>query len=374
MSLLRFIALDPKSPLQYASARQVYRQLKKLRPTTKVTLNQVNDFVERNVRARAILAKQPDRRFERLPYRTWGYGDQIQADLLFMHWSKKNVLTVIDLFSRQAEAEICADKSARNVVAAFKRILKRMRISPTNVQTDQGKEFDNSIFKGFMKDIGAHWFYVRSELKSVTVENWNKTLRAKFQTIKRQERQLAPSQILRRAVWQYNNTPHSALSGRTPASINYANAKDLLEARLAQREAKSVINRKNQSAFKFQVGDFVRATIEREATTGIRKKAADGTYTEEVFQVTQRLRKNNYEHINLYKVQDLTGEELEGLFYEQQLRKEVRYDPKRKEVKKVISKRKYDSVVSLLDHPSSHRAVLPNPKRFRRPPPEVYED
>ena len=347
--------------------------MRKVRPTTKITLKQVHEFVEKNVRARAILAKQPDRRFARLPYRTWGYGDQIQADLLFMKWSKKNVLTVIDLFSRQAEAEICADKSARNVVAALKRILQRMRISPTNVQTDQGKEFDNAIFKRYMKDIGAHWFFVRSELKAVTVENWNKTLRAKYQTIKRQERQLAPSQILRRAVWQYNNSPHSALGGRTPASINYANAKEMLEARLAQREARSVLHKQNQSPFKFEVGDFVRATLQREASTGIRKKAADGTYTEEVFRVTARLRKQNYEHINLYRVEDLTGEELEGLFYEQQLRKEVRYDPKRKEVKKVISKRKFDSVVSLLDHPSSYRTTLPNPKRFRRPPPEVYE-
>lgn len=56
-----------------------------------------------------------------------------------------------------------------------------------------------------------------------------------------------------------------------------------------------------------------------------------------------------------------------GIFYEPQLRLAHGFDANRKQIKKVLSKRKWDSVVSLQDYPAKHREVLPNPKRFKRP-------
>ena len=366
VSFLKYTLLDPKSPLQYGSNSIIFKALKKRFPNAKWTLRDVEAFVESYVRPRAILAKPPPTNFKRLPYRTWGYGDLLQVDLMFMKWAQKNILTVIDVFSKQAEAEICYDKSARNVTASMRRAVSKMGIIPNKVQSDQGKEFDNDVFKALMDEYGAIYYFVDSETKAPVVERFNRTLREKYQIIKLMEPRLKPPQILRRAVSQYNNTPHTSLRGATPASINYKNAGLVMEAELTRRERQASVNSKNIRPFKFNVGDFVRATRERKFASGIRKKEADGTFTEEVFKITERFRKFQNDHINLYKLQDLSGETLQGVLYEGQLRKAHGYQPERKQIKKIISKRKHESVVSLLDYPASHREVIPNPKRFRR--------
>ena len=208
-------------------------------------LSDVEAFVESHVRPRAILAKPPSTNFKPVPYRTWGYGDLLQADLMFMKWAQKNILTVIDVFSRQAEAEICYDKSARNVTAAMRRAVSRMKIRPNKVQSDQGKEFFNEVFEALMDEYGAIHYFVDLETKSPVVERLNRTLREKYQIIKMMEPSLKPPQILKRAVSQYNNTPHSSLRGATPASINYKNAGLLMDAELAKRERQASINSKN---------------------------------------------------------------------------------------------------------------------------------
>lgn len=68
--------------------------------------------------------------------------------------------------------------------------------------------------------------------------------------------------------------------------------------------------------------------------------------------------------VNLYRLKDLTGESLKGVFYEQQLYKVVL--PMRKTVEKVWKRDKKGNVfVSLLDHPKKHFLWL-NKNEFAR--------
>ena len=46
-----------------------------------------------------------------------------------------------------------------------------------------------------------------------------------------------------------------------------------------------------------------------------------GTFSEEVFEIVSRFRRSPNWNINLYKVKDLLGEEIEGIFCEEQLLK-----------------------------------------------------
>ena len=153
-----------------------------------------------------------------------------------------------------------------------------------------------------MDEYGAIHYFVDSETKSPVVERLNRTLREKYQIIKMMEPRLKPPQILKRAVSQYNNTPHASLRGATPASIEYKNAGLLMEAELTRREKQASINSENIKPYKFDVGDFVGATRERKFASGIRRKEAEGTFTEEVFKITHRFRKFQNDHINLHKV------------------------------------------------------------------------
>lgn len=365
--VLTKLVLGDKSPVKYGAPSTVHKYLKDRVPGVKISLAQVKEFVERNVRARALRSQPPSTKFPRLPYRAWGLGDQVQADLMFIEsWQQKNILTIIDVFSRRAEAEICYNKAAHNVAAATKRALKRMKIRPNNIQTDQGKEFDNSHFKALVKELNSNWFFVDSSWKAAMVERFNRTLRMKFEVIKAMEPHRRQHDILREAVEQYNNTPHTALKGLTPNDVTYKNNGILLRLQLDDEKLQSEKNKAKQTKFKFEVGQYVRATVERATKGGIRKKVAAGTYTDEVFEIVKRFRKPYQEHINLYRVKDLVGEPITGLFYEDQLKMAHGFDVNRKEIKKVVSKRKRDSLVTLQDYPASHREVVPNAKRFKR--------
>ena len=352
-AMLEYIVLNENSALRYGAPTTIWKYVHQKLPHLELTLKEIRNFVEKNVRPRQILAKPPSKTFPRLPYRTWGCGYQIQAHLMFMKWNQKNILTVIDLFSRKGDAEIYASKRANNVQAAMFRILKRMQLKPVIIQTDEGGEFHNEIFKRFCQRVGTRHISVNSEKKAAIVERFNLTVRLKYQIMKSMNKNLVTAQI-----WHYNNTPNSAIGNMAPADIGYHNSKLLLTKQLksfAQQRKRAALLVKQ---YKFQLGDYVRATIERAA--GSFKKAADGLFTEEVFEISGRFRKPSDPHINLYKLKDLTGEPLHGVFYEPQIRKIVGYNPNNKQIKKVISKRKRDSVVSLFDYPESHREVVPN--------------
>lgn len=77
-------------------------------------------------------------------------------------------------------------------------------------------------------------------------------------------------------------------------------------------------------------------------------------FTEEVFIVSRRWQQYPDWGINLYALQDLTGEKIEGKYYEQEL-KEAHFDEKQRKVKKVLSKRKSGDLVSFYDYSKKKR-------------------
>lgn len=81
-----------------------------------------------------------------------------------------------------------------------------------------------------------------------------------------------------------------------------------------------------------------------------------------MFKIIKRYRKKTDPHINLYKLADLLDEEFVGVFYENQLQKEP-FDPNKKQIKEVLSKRKSGQLVSLLDYPKAHREFIPKSKK-----------
>ena len=355
--ILEEIVLKDGSPYQYASPSMVHKFLRQQFPAKKFTFDQVRDFIEKNVRQRQILAKPASVKFPRLPYRTWGYGFQVQMDLMFMRWNKKNILTCVELFSRQGEAEICASKSAKNVQAAAERILKRMKIQPVILQTDFGKEFHNATFKAFCKNINATHLSINSEKKAAVVERFNRTLRTMYKIYKTMQPQLTPFQIVKRIVSSYNRMPNSAIGNIPPARITYENAGVLLKSQMQTFEKQRQLAKKLIKPFKFKRGDFVRATVERESGTFM--KSTDGLFSEEVFKVTKALVKPYDPHIRLYELEDLTGEKIEGKFYEPQLRLVRGFDVNNPTIDKVHSRRKREAVVSFLDFPSKYRKTVP---------------
>ena len=90
--ILKKLLFDKDSVFQYGSPAKIYQYLRQKYPQSKFTLQQIKDYVFQNLRSKRIVRNIHKRKFNRLPYRNWGYGELVQADLLFMPgWNRQNV-------------------------------------------------------------------------------------------------------------------------------------------------------------------------------------------------------------------------------------------------------------------------------------------
>ena len=92
-----------------------------------------------------------------------GPKQQFQADLIdFSRLEKYNdgfkfILVVIDVFSKYAYVECMKNKSSKNVIAAFSKILKRSG-NFSILQTELGTEFTNKAFQSWLKHHNINFF------------------------------------------------------------------------------------------------------------------------------------------------------------------------------------------------------------------------
>ena len=111
---------------------------------------------------------------------------QWQCDLTFMislaaqNRGFKYILTVIDIFSRYAFARGLKTKTGPEMIQAFTSIFEENGVAPTHLQADQGSEFYNAPFLGFLKKRGSRLFSVKSDVKACIVERFNRTLHQKI--------------------------------------------------------------------------------------------------------------------------------------------------------------------------------------------------
>ena len=123
------------------------------------------------------LHKPRRRRFPTLPVVVYGIDDQWTADLIeVINIAKYNrghhyLLTVVDVFSKRAWVKPVKNKTGKAVRDAFEKILKRSEgRNPTNLQTDDGKEFYNKTFQTLMKQKDIHHFSTSGDTKASVVE------------------------------------------------------------------------------------------------------------------------------------------------------------------------------------------------------------
>ena len=87
------------------------------------------------------------------------------------------LLCAIDLFSKYAWVIPIKDK--KSIVNAFKKIISKGR-KPNKIWTDQGSEFYNKSFTGFLKINNIEIYSTFNEGKSVFTERFIKTLKNKI--------------------------------------------------------------------------------------------------------------------------------------------------------------------------------------------------
>ena len=346
--MLREIYYSPKNVGSLGGVERLYKAAKQKLPN--VTRKRVKLFLESQdtyTLHAPVRWKYPRRRIY-----VDGPGIQFEIDLLDMQKYKKfnnnlrYILTCIDCFSRFAYVEGIKTKTASDTAKAFEKILKRAP-RPLVLHSDQGNEF-----RGLDK-FKIHRFSTRSETKAAIVERFHRTLLSRLHRYFTQNNTHRWVDVIETIVNSYNRSYHRAI-GMAPAEVDVLNTD---EVRKRLYGTGGAIKKRS----KFGVGDQVRISKARRAFS----KGYLAGYTREHFIVEQVLRNQNPV---AYKLQDLSGSTIEGIFYDEELIK-IRVKPEKEYlIEKVLKKNKTKALVKWLGYPDSFNSwvSLNNLKRLKK--------
>jgi hypothetical protein len=210
-------------------------------------------------------------------------------------------LTVIDVLSKYAWVEPIKTKTGESLVQAFGKIIKKGR-KPEKLHTDKGTEFTNRMFQKFLKENNIRFFTTHNETKA-SKERFNRTLKRKmwkYFTVKNTVKYI---DIIQRLVKSYKHSRHRG-TGMKPADVSKCDEVFVWQKLYEEEPHKSIY-------YKFNIGDQVRISKARRTF----KKGYLPNWTEEVFTITKRVPRRP----PVYKIADHDSDEVEGVFYEEEL-------------------------------------------------------
>lgn len=312
--ILRRYYFEEKNPAAYAGPRKLFSVLNKKYPEI-FTIAYIRQWL--NNQDAYSLQKPRRYKFKTASVRVTAIGEQLDIDLLSMaNLASENdgvrfLLCAIDILSRKVWVRTLKNKSAKEVLNAMKDILKDIApMKILKIRADKGSEFSNQWFKKYMKDINIYFFTTNNPPKSNFVERFQRTLKEKVYRFMRHNRTYRYLEHLQDIVASYNATPHRGLNGLAPDEVNENNEADVWAKMYLKKSQKPIA----KPVFHFKLNDLVRISITRQPF----QRAYQEQYTTEVFKVVERILKQG---IPMYKLIDLKGDSVKGLFYTAELQK-----------------------------------------------------
>ena len=282
--------------------------VKRLRDVSKCSTAVVKDFLQ--AQPAYTRHKQKFSKFRRRKIVVPGMNYLWQADLIFMIKYKrfnKNfayILSVVDTFSRKGFAIPLKNKTSSEIIRGFQEIFKIHRRTPRYLESDQGKEFFNRPFQKFLLEHSITLYHNFSDYKACMIERFNRTLLTRLAKYFTYSGSFEYLSVLPKLVESYNSSTHRSI-GVSPNRVNKRNQLDVW------LYAYKDLYTKQCPKTKLRLHDFVRLTIKKRAF----EKGYSCTYTEEVFVITEVI-----DSIPVtFRIRDMTGEIIQGLFYEQEL-------------------------------------------------------
>jgi transposase InsO family protein len=166
-------------------------------------------------------------KYERHPYQIPFSGpllakrpfDVIHIDTF--SFDNNKFLTIIDLFSKYSQAYFVTDLSAITILNKLRHYFAHHNY-PTKIVCDEGKEFKNSVFQEFCKlfKINLHFTTNYNPSSNSPIERVHSTLLEKLRTLKIENPNESPQNLMISAVLIYNQSIHST-TGYTPFSLLY---------------------------------------------------------------------------------------------------------------------------------------------------------
>ena len=306
--LIKKAYFDVNSPSAFSGIEKVYKEVRKNDKNIKK-----EDVINYLQGERTFTLHKPARRrgFQKLQTIPSNLNSHWQCDLCdFRKIKAKNnnyqyLLVCIDVLSRKIIADATKTKTPQDMIIAFDKIWKKANVKPNKLYSDSGKEFVAKKMQNYFKnkDIIKHVMH-SPHLHAGVVERANRTIKErlfKYFTQNNTERWI---DIIDKIIDGINNSVNRTI-GVTPNSVTYDNAQDLIEkVYKAQSDDKFPTS-------KYKVGQIVRINKEK----GDFYKGYLPNYTEELFKI-KTVVKTKPIH---YKLEDLEGEEILGVFYNEEL-------------------------------------------------------
>lgn len=204
----------------------------------------------------------------------------LQGDLIDMvarsksNGGVKYILVVVDSFTRMCWAEPLPDKSASNVLKAFKKIYEKTG-NFKRFMSDAGKEFLSSNFQEFLDKNEIQ--YVRGNPHAPHVERLNRTLQGKLFRYMTENETNSWVHVLEKIVSGYNNRHHRMI-GMSPKQAEEMENRSELIRNVTEYYSKALKKRKKAN---FKVGDIVSMQKDK----SVFGKGYTQVFTDELFKI-----------------------------------------------------------------------------------------
>lgn len=303
-----------KSPASFSNAKKIFIEARKILPN--ITESEIQKYL--NKQYVYTLHKKARKNFIRNPVVAEAPLENFQADLIdynFNPYTKFNegynyILTVIDVFSRKAWAIPIKNKSGKTVTEAMEKVIKIN--TPLKLQTDKGKEFENSNFKKLMQSYAINHFFTKTTKKCAIVEIFNKTLKNKLHQHMTRIGKYRYIDSVDDAVNSYNNTEHSSIK-MAPNDVNFENTSTVFKNLYNYSSKREMLKAKKKNR-KFATGDTVR----QKYNLKFHEKGYYPNWTDKIYKVVNIVKGVNKPYFHL---EDEKGKKIDKRFYQEEIQK-----------------------------------------------------
>ena len=299
---------------------------------------------------RKTVNRFPRRRTLALPFHFNSIDLKDLSSLSEYNEGYRYLLFSLDLGSRFLYVKPLKSKTAREVTDAVREIFTEMKKAgrrlPRSIFLDQGREFNNTVFRKFLKSKNVHLYTTRDSLiKASNVERVIATLTQMLYRYFTRENTYEYLRVLPAMVKSYNDTHHSSL-GKAPSAVTVWDSHDLWLRQHWHNKQAHIVKKP-----KFAVGDIVFLVKDKKTF----EKAATRRFTGELFRVIKVIRTNPV----TYVIADMADNTVAGSFYAQEMIPTTL--PEYFEVEEVIRSRKpkgqpVEYFIKYLNYPSSFNA------------------
>ena len=216
----------------------------------------------------------------------------------------KYIFTNVDVFSKIAYAYPIKSKKIQDIKPCFEKIFKNNK--PKYIWSDKEPAFLSKDIQQFFKDNNVNIYHTNSHLKAVVIERFSRSLRELMMKEFVKNNNTVWYNILPKLIKIYNNRYHSTIKMK-PIQVNKSNEKNI-------KENIYTYNRTSKNP-KFKINDLVRISLKRRDLFD--KPSGNIKWSEELFKIHLINRSN----VISYKIKDLNGEIIKGIFYEKELQK-----------------------------------------------------